>query len=98
MVIGFTEQLDLPPIPVDAGRAAVQGRVLARKIAEAGDVDVAIDAAVAAMHAGAGDDNASELGRLRALYVGAYTDNELRSLVWNTFVSLGLARPADGEG
>jgi hypothetical protein len=96
VAIAFTEEFDLPPIPVDARRAAVQGRVIARKIEDAGGVDAAVEAAVAVILRGAPEGPPSELGRLRVLYAKAYTQVELRSLVHNTFRSLGLARDENG--
>jgi hypothetical protein len=90
MAIDFREVLDLPPIPFDARRAALQAVEIARKIEGAGSVAAAKASAVQAIRDNAQNDPPSELGRLRSLYTYAYTDVELAGLVSNTFRSLGL--------
>jgi hypothetical protein len=90
MAIPFREEFDLPPIPVDAHRAALQAVHLAGKIEDAGSVAAAKAEAVQAVHDNAQNDPPSELGRLRSFYTHAYTDAELTGLVSNTFRSLGL--------
>lgn len=88
--VEFENTIDLMPFPVHPRRAARQALRLREHIERAGGVEAAIEAAVAVILAASPDDPPSELERLRLLYQHAYSHEELRGLVSNTFAALGL--------
>lgn len=91
VALAFDEVIAIPPIPVDAPRAARQALELKRRIDEAGGVAAARAAAVRVILDASEGDPPSELRRLRLLYQRAYTVPELERLVDATFTALGLA-------
>ncbi|MGH9381532.1 MAG: hypothetical protein ACRD2Z_13080 [Thermoanaerobaculia bacterium] len=82
--------LDIPPIPVDAARAAAQALEIRRRVDDAGGLERGKQAAIDAILGVDPAAPASELKRLRMLYRHAYTVDELARLVDNTFANLGI--------
>jgi hypothetical protein len=90
MALSFGEVIDIPPVPVDARRAARQALALSRSIASTGSLAAAKAAAVQVILDASPNDPPSELRRLRLLYQDAYTVPELERLVDRTFTELDL--------
>jgi hypothetical protein len=90
MPLEFNKFINIPPIPIDASRAAAQAVMILKRANSVGSMARAKNEAADAIFKTMPDDIASEQKRLRLLYQKVYTKSELINLVDITFAKLGL--------
>lgn len=90
MALEFNDSFEIPPIPIDARKAAAQRAIIVERASILGDLDqVKTEAVNAILNAAVGDEP-SEQKRFRLLYQKIYTHDELNRFVDITFARLGL--------